>query len=107
MRHPGPDPAAIIASRGRTPAARPMVQDALFTEDEARQPAKCGRTSPPHMPLPDGACTCGAAGWLALLTCGCWSWAHGRPPVGGYVTCGASLAHQTSYRVLEVREGPP
>jgi DNA (cytosine-5)-methyltransferase 1 len=60
---------------------------------------------PPHAGRPDGTCTCGTAGYLARLSCGCESWSHGEPPVGGYISCGTLLAHQTSYRVLSVRPG--
>lgn len=62
---------------------------------------------PPHSGLPDGTCTCGADGYTATLACGCESWSHGEPKVGGYVTCGTSLAHQSSYKVLAVRPGKP
>lgn len=58
-----------------------------------------------HAGRSDGTCTCGAAGYWSRLDCGCESWSHGSPPVGGYISCGASLAHQTSYRVLAVRQG--
>jgi hypothetical protein len=60
-----------------------------------------------HEGQPDGTCSCSTAGFLARLSCGCWSWYHGSPRIGGYVGCGASLAHQASYKVLEVKEGRP
>lgn len=52
-----------------------------------------------------GGCSCGTPGWQALLSCGCWSWYHGQPRVGGYITCGMKLAHQASYKIIEIREG--
>lgn len=63
--------------------------------------------APLHSGLPDGTCTCGAEGYTATLECGCESWSHGEPRVGGYVSCGVLLAHQTSYKVLAVRPGKP
>lgn len=60
-----------------------------------------------HEGTPDGACTCDTEGFLARLSCGCESWTHGEPRVGGYISCGVSLAHQSSYKVLSVRPGRP
>ena len=59
-----------------------------------------------HPPRPDGTCGCGAAGFWSRLSCGCWSWMHGGGRGGGYVSCGAKLAHQAAYKILEVRPGP-
>jgi hypothetical protein len=67
--------------------------------------------TPSHCGTSDGACTCDAEGFLAVLSCGCESWSHGDPPVGGYITCGGtgpgSGAHQSSYKVISVRPGRP
>jgi hypothetical protein len=60
-----------------------------------------------HAGQPDGTCSCSAPGWLARLSCGCLSWSHGQPRIGGYIMCGTSLAHQASYKILETREGRP
>jgi hypothetical protein len=62
---------------------------------------------PPHAGTPEGTCTCGAEGFTARLSCGHESWSHGEPAVGGYITCGAALACQSSYKVLSVRPGRP
>src|SRR5579872_4150659 len=60
-----------------------------------------------HRRAPDGGCTCNAEGFTARLSCGCETWAHGEPKPGGYITCGETLAHQSSYKVLSARPGRP
>jgi hypothetical protein len=49
--------------------------------------------------------TAEAAAWIADLKCGCQKRFVGhKPQVGGYITCTKSLAHQSTYRIVSVRE---
>lgn len=60
-----------------------------------------------HRGAAGGTCTCDVPGFTCLLACGCWTWTHGEPLRGDYITCGTSDAHQSTYAVLEVRPGRP
>jgi hypothetical protein len=94
------------------------------TAEEAGEVCACGHSAGRHVagpePIPAGrlakprACDCGcpdfrhwAEGrpmWSCRLSCGCGFLAHyvPKPGVGAYVSCTASLAHQTSYRIESV-----
>jgi hypothetical protein len=41
--------------------------------------------------------------FVVTLFCGCENFVYGMPELGGYITC-SNLKHQSSYKIMSVRE---